>query len=250
MKTRNLLVSLIVVLAIGSAPGVAKAATYALHVGGICSQYFTQGGGRLGNWPGITSVDLVVDQRTSMVTASSQLKSKLDLYCTGGNNCYIFAYSNGGAVVSKTLATYDVNYNIVWVGNAASNEGGSELSGSQIQALLGGLTSTDCPLASNISPTDQRGGWTHDDTNGTILYMTAGEVAAYQSLIALWPFVLGENDGVVGFHSAGGKAQDEATSNVCTGVHYTNHVVPWACDGFYAKDHFGMKMLYILRAGG
>ncbi len=245
MKTRNLLVSLIVILTAGSAPGVAKANTYALHVGGICSQYFTQGGGRLGSWAGITSVNLVVDQRTSMVTASSQLKSKLDLYCTGGNNCYIFAYSNGGAVVSKTLATYNVDYNIVWVGNAASNEGGSELSGGQLAEWVAG-----CSLAGHITPSDLRPAWNHNDTNGTILYMTAGEVAAYQSLIALWPFVLGENDGVVGFHSAGGKAQAESTSNVCTGAHYANHVVPWACDGFYARDHFGMKMLYILRAGG
>src|SRR4030095_9501295 len=82
-------------------PITAQADTFDIHCGGICSTDF---GSTLGHWTGETSISAPIDQRDSMATATAQMAATLDTYCTGGNLCYVYVYSNGGAVMSRTLA--------------------------------------------------------------------------------------------------------------------------------------------------
>src|SRR5215813_1312507 len=107
-------------------PLTARADVFDIHVGGICSTSF---GDTLGHWPGETSINAPIDQRDSMATATTQMAATLDTYCTGSNLCYVYVYSNGGAVMSRTLALYSTPWNIAYVAASASNEGGSELGG-------------------------------------------------------------------------------------------------------------------------
>src|SRR5215468_12718911 len=119
--------SLPLVLAVSIAvPLTAHADVFDIHVGGICSTDF---GSTLGHWTGETSIDAPIDQTSSMATATTQMAATLDRYCTGNNLCYVYVYSNGGAVMSRTLALYSTQWNIGYVAAAASNEGGSELGG-------------------------------------------------------------------------------------------------------------------------
>src|SRR5262249_58539446 len=89
----------------------------------------TDFGPTVGHWPGETSINAPIDQRSSMATATAQMAATLDSYCTGNNLCYVYVYSNGGAVMSRTLALYSTAWNIGFVAASASNEGGSELGG-------------------------------------------------------------------------------------------------------------------------
>src|SRR5579859_7186350 len=114
------------VLAALAIPLTASADTFDIHVGGICSTDF---GTTLGQWPGETSIDAQIDQRDSMATATTQMAATLDRYCTGNNLCFVYVYSNGGAVMSRTLALYSTSWNIAYVAATASNEGGSEIGG-------------------------------------------------------------------------------------------------------------------------
>src|SRR6188768_3649382 len=90
-------------------PATADAAVYDIHLGGICSTGWEggKGGGYLGYWAGETPVNAYVDQQNSMSTATTQFAQTLDTYCTNGNVCYIYTYSNGGAVLSRTLSIYE-----------------------------------------------------------------------------------------------------------------------------------------------
>src|SRR5215813_3812820 len=107
-------------------PITARADTFDIHVGGICSTDF---GSTLGHWTGETSVNAPIDQRNSMATATTQMAATLDQFCTGNNLCFVYVYSNGGAVISRTLALFSTPWNIAYVAAAASNEGGSEIGG-------------------------------------------------------------------------------------------------------------------------
>ena len=94
--------SLPLVLALSLAiPLTAEADVFDIHVGGICSTNF---GSTLGHWTGETSINAPIDQTTSMATATTQMAATLDRYCTGSNLCFVYVYSNGGAVMSRTLA--------------------------------------------------------------------------------------------------------------------------------------------------
>src|SRR5215468_10856632 len=122
--------SLPLVLAVSIAvPLTAHADVFDIHVGGICSTNF---GSTLGHWAGETSIDAPIDQTTSMATATAQMAATLDTYCTGSNLCYVYVYSNGGAVMSRTLALNSRSWNIAYVAASASNEGGSEIGGTGV----------------------------------------------------------------------------------------------------------------------
>src|SRR5262245_9355660 len=68
-----------------SLPVAAHAGVYNIHLGGMCSTNFVEGNGsgRLGTWPGETSINASVDQRDSMAAATVQLAQLLDTYCLG-----------------------------------------------------------------------------------------------------------------------------------------------------------------------
>src|SRR5215468_8630056 len=122
--------SLPLVLAVSLAiPLTARADVFDIHVGGICSTDF---GSTVGHWTGETSINAPIDQRDSMATATSQMAATLDTYCTGSNLCYVYVYSNGGAVMSRTLALFSNAWNIAYVAASASNEGGSEIGGTGV----------------------------------------------------------------------------------------------------------------------
>ncbi len=223
----------------------ANATTYRIHVGGMCSTQFLggKGGGTLGNWSGSTSINAAVDQRNSMSTATTQLAGILNQYCTGSNWCYLYTYSNGGAVISRTLSLYSTNWNIGYVLNSASNEGGSEIGGTGwVGEIFGG-----CTLAGHIGTSDHRSGWNHDDTNGETIYGTGGYDGWWYSS----GFLPGEDDGAVAYHSAGALNDTYNVDWLCyqSQYHYSNHYTAWTCEG-YDLDHYGMKMKGICMTGG
>src|SRR3954469_11310238 len=148
--------SLLLVVALSLAiPLTAQADVFDIHVGGICSTDF---GSTLGHWTGETSINAPIDQTASMATATSQMAALLDQRCTGNNLCFVYVYSNGGAVMSRTLALFSTPWNIAYVASAASNEGGSEIGGTGfIGEIFGG-----CALAGHIGTSDHRNGWNHN----------------------------------------------------------------------------------------
>ena len=166
-----------------SAPAAAMAAggEARIHVGGICSQHFadpgSKGGGALGHWAGVASVDAWVDQRASMGQAVADLSKTLDRQCRGDAWCYVYAYSNGGAVVSRTLAQQDAErWNILWVFTTASNEGGSELSGGLGAQAAAGL-GPRCGPGARDSPRGHRARWEPHGTPGARVHGSWGSAA-------------------------------------------------------------------------
>jgi hypothetical protein len=245
-----------------------------IHVGGICSTDWVSGkklggapsaGGepsppesgntRLAQLEGVESVNAFVDQRTSMTTAVSDLRDELDRSCTGDDWCYLHGYSNGGAVISRTMATHaDDRWNILWVLHTASNEGGSELSGGTL-ASLGATLGLSCELAKRISPTDHRGAWNHDDTAGAMVYLVGGRREWWYTGSAPDFFGGDVNDGAVAAHSSAGLNDTYAVSDdepwMCFDpkYHFTNHQTAYDCEGV-DRDHYAMAMQGIAELGG
>jgi len=222
-------------------PTVASADTFNIHVGGICSTDF---GSTLGQWAGQTSINAPIDQRNSMATATSQMVGVLNQYCTGSNLCYVYVYSNGGAVMSRTLALNSTAWNIAYVAAAASNEGGSEIGGTGlIGQIFGG-----CALAGHIGVSDHRNGWNHNDTHGIVTGMIAGDGW-------LAPFVQsavlpGHDDGAVSEASAGGYASAGSHNSICeSGTKYANHQAWFSCE-YGSLNHLQMKLKMVCDDGG
>lgn len=219
--------------------------TFAIHLEGLCSTSFHDGKGdpRLGSWPGIESIAPEIDQRESMAVATSQLVEVLETYCTGEDWCFLYTYSNGGAVLSRTLSLHEGPFNILFALNSASNEGGSELGGfGWLGETVGG-----CPLSGYVGPSDHRAGWNHHDTNGVTFYQIGGYDGWWYSS-ALLP---GEDDGAVAYHSAGAYVRRVATDWLCGAPeeHWASHFAAWTCEG-YPLDHKGMKGKGICELGG
>lgn len=231
--------------------GSAAATVYNIHVGGVCSTLYTNGKGApssVGQWSGEVSISASVDQRNSMSTATSNMKSVLDQYCLGGNSCWIYTYSNGAAVISKVLATYSTNWNIDGVRNAGGNEGGSELGGTGwVAEAFGG-----CSLAgsSTILPSGHRNNWNHNDTNGVPITGVAGTGTIWWTLGVTHPLLPGNDDSVVAFHSAGGMSNAGSYSNVCSSPKYSNHFGLSGHCGGESKHHLNISKRFVCLDGG
>ena len=241
---RSLVGSLVVIaLAI---PATAAAGVYNIHVGGICSTGWEggKGNGYLGSWANETSISAPVNQNDSMATATGQLAATLDKYCTGTNNCYVYTYSNGGAVVSRTLSLYETGrWRIGYVVASASNEGGSELGGTGwVGEVFGG-----CYLAGHIGPSNHRNGWNHHDTNGITIGMIGGN--GWMAPYAQHSVLPGHDDGAVAHHSAGGFLSTGSYSTLCASGRYTGRQTWWSCE-YGDHDHYQMKMKGICNDGG
>jgi len=221
-------------------PMTADAETFNIHVGGICSTDF---GSTLGTWAGQTSVNAQIDQRDSMATATAQMTTTLDTYCTGANLCYVYVYSNGGAVMSRTLALHSTAWNIGYVASAASNEGGSEIGGTGVLASL-----FSCALSGHIGTSDHRNGWNHNDSHGIVTGMVAGNgwLAPYvQSAI-----LPGHDDGAVSEASAGGYATTTGRNSICeSATKYANHQAWFSCE-YGSLNHLAMKLKMVCDDGG
>lgn len=234
--------------------------TYMLHVGGVCSSSFTVGskgenGARLGQFRDVESVDLAIDQKSHMSNAVPQMAAHLDDYCTGQNDCIVYTYSNGGAVISKAIALHEANrWNILWVLQAASNEGGSEISDNFLAAPVTGIGFA-CDLADEIGPSDHRAGWNHNDTDGAMFYTLAGRDEWWYT--GGFPDFFGgsANDGAVAYHSSGGLndtyhvSDDEPWLCYQSQYHYANHQPAFTCEGL-DLDHNAMIMAGIDQLGG
>ena len=228
--------------------GTASATVYDIQMGGMCSTGFVggSGNGRLGNWSryGDISIDAPVDQNNDMGTATAQFANVLNTYCTGSNYCYIYTFSNGGAVVSRTLSLYATTWNIGYVANSASNEGGSEIGGTGwIGQIFGG-----CYIAGHIGPSDHRNGWNHYNTGGHVIGQIGGDgwLAPYAQSAVL----PGHDDGAVAEHSSGGFISTWSESSLCSSdPKWTNHQVWWSCE-YGSNNHYDMKMQAVCDDGG
>ncbi len=229
-----------------------------VHVGGVCSTGFAFGGKKtdawLGAWPNVLSVDAAVDQRESMAAAVGDLQQVLDQHCRGDSWCYLYAYSNGGAVVSKLLSLFaPERWNLLWATASGSNEGGSELSGGL--ADIGELLGATCELATAISPSDHRAGWNHNDTAGNTVYQLGGFDEWWYT--GGFPDFFGgsANDGAVAAHSSAGLvdtyyvSDDDPWLCFAPDAHWDNHEIAYRCEG-YDLDHYGMKMQGIFELEG
>lgn len=248
MKRAALIVTALATIATGAS--TAGAAVRNLYYGGTCSTNWedtaelTDGSTSLdtyGFWSGEETWNIYVRQTSNTSQAVSDLKARLDSLCTGGDLCYLFTYSQGGAIYSKLASTYGDNWNISWVAVSGNNEGGSELSSADWLAEL----ALGCSYASSVRPADNRPstGWNHNDTNGKQIRQFAGNIGAGH---VLWyvtsGFLPGEDDGVVAFHSSTGRTTTGSYTNACTGTHWSNHVVKGGgSDCEYAYDHLEIK---------
>ncbi|KAB2900315.1 MAG: hypothetical protein F9K40_09415 [Kofleriaceae bacterium] len=241
--------SLAIIAALVAVPAVASAATYNIHVGGVCSTRYTNGKGAassVGSWSGQISINASVDQRDSMSTATSHMKTVLDTYCGSGNSCRIFTYSNGAAVVSRTLAVYSTAWNITSINNSGGNAGGSELSKTSWVAEI----FTGCALASKIDPSSHRNGWNHNDTNGKPVYHIAGKGTIWWTFGTTKAFLPGEDDSVVAFHSAAGNSNTSSYSSVCSTPKYSNHFAyNGRCSG-ESQHHLNISKRFVCLLGG
>ena len=222
-------------------PMTANAGVFNIHVGGICSTDF---GSTLGRWTNQTSINAPIDQRDSMATATSQMVNTLNNYCTGSNICYVYVYSNGGAVMSRTLALFSNQWNIGYVAAAASNEGGSELGGTgYIGEVFGG-----CSLAGHIGTSDHRNGWNHNDTHGVVTGMVAGN--GWLSPYVQSSILPGHDDGAVSEASAGGYSTTGGHNSICeAGTKYANHQSWYSCE-YGSLNHLQMKLKMVCADGG
>lgn len=246
-------VSLLVVLALGGmteqlarADADSTVEINNLFFGGTCSDGWDDAARNsgyetidaFGFWAGEQTYDAYVTQLDNTADAVADLKWILDEYCTGEDSCYIFAYSQGGAIVSKVFNDYATTWNIYWVAVTGNNEGGSELSYADwvAELVLG------CPYASHVSPGDNRAaGWNHNDTNGEEIRQFVGDIGAEH---ALWwatsAFLPGDDDGTVAFHSAAGATTVGSYTDACSVTRWTNHVIRGPCAG-YTYDHLEIK---------
>lgn len=239
---KKTLAQFLVVAALTVIPCVASATNYIVHFGGMCSQYFTDpnakgGGGRVANISGWTSIDAWADQRNNMTTAVNDVVARLNTYCGAGNTCRLYGYSNGAAAISKALSVYgNGQWNISYVMTVGSAEGGSELSNTGwLAEIIGG-----CSMASQITPSNYRNGWNHNDTDGKQTYMLAGYKAFPFPQDATSVILPGEDDGAVAMHSGGGYASAGSYNDACGSGRWAYHSAVYWCR-FYL-NHYQMKM--------
>lgn len=215
---------------------------YILHVGGSCSSaWMNDEELRYASRTGWESTDAKIDNTESISASRDQLRTVLDQYCAKSKNqsCYIVSHSGGVALVNYTLDTSADNWNIVEVGATGGGDGGTEAWRFGIFAgLKNGVW--DCTFTQDLEPSYIRNLYNHNDTDGIAFQRYAGyDGAAYSSWL-----ILGEDDSVVPYHSAGGcVSASRYTSCGCT--KFTNHY--WkACQD---KNHDGIKMSYINAKG-
>lgn len=267
------------------APLNAYATNYMIHLSGMCSKDWTGASGltpggtgsssnggikNMGVFSGWTTINAGVDQtQGSLSVASSQLKSILDTYCTGSNNCWIMNYSAGDLVLGYTFAHSSYSWNVQSVNTTAGAAGGSSLAGTIASAVA-------CSFANNLTESASRNSYVHDyGYNGsTTIYraggnkhMTISNVACVAgSVINFLSFGLVSggtclqhmNDGAVAYQSSGGYQSSGDYNNVWlssdpAGSHWRSHASFWATgssDVGQNLNHYNMKGWLICYQGG
>jgi hypothetical protein len=268
-----------------------------LHVGGMCSTQWDYAGDpdRLADVSGIAgavSVELraVQTDNTGTQVAAKTLSRYLDACCTDSNSCIVYNYSNGDNVVgfaldqlatstevctgkgkNRTCET-SLAWNILEVRTAAGNGGGSELSdwGSLADLFA-------CSLASQISPSQMRALYDHNNTRGVPIYHMGGFLDQTTgsddiTLDAAWWFLPWHSDGAVAYHSAGARNDSvewcgdgnnlswdwDYFGNWCTdenlcssnyGTMFQGHAMAFCAMTMENSDHYDQKMAYIQHMG-
>ena len=239
--------------------------TNILHFGGMGSTHFEETSSsklnstaykvRLGG--PYNRVDAWVDQKTVPNVQSTylQVKSYLDQYCTGGNSCWIYAYSAGGSIVQYAIAAHPnrASLNILGLRCTACADGGSDL------ASWGRLAEmVTAPMASTLTKSTQRALFDHNVLGymGKTVYRSGGKghsawwPFSWSSAI-LWAgsaFCSGEDDGAVGLDSAGGCTSSAGRSDMnCT--KFAGNVCATAGCPVYKLDHYEMKIKGLIEAG-
>ena len=160
---------------------------------------------------------------------SVRLLEILNKYCRADQNqsCRIVADSLGGFTTAGTIAMYNSTglYNILYSTQVVSAEGGSEIANLgdtaiEILKFVFGLGDNEIAAAIEQSrdaiqalvTSSARGLFDHNRNNGTVFY----HVAARKSIWIAEPFLPGEDDTLVAFHSSCGYRTTGAF-NVCMG---------------------------------
>jgi len=236
----KVLVGFVIILTITLVSSQVFAATYILHLNGMCSQQWLDNSStRLAQAPGYISVNCVVNNTVSIANSASQFRiNYLDVYCKGSNWCYIVNYSMGDAIVGYINANYPANWNIAYIYTTAGAGGGSEIAIKGISSLF------SCGAANDLGVSTVRNKYNHNDTNGITVYHIGG----YKGIFGSSAILPGEDDGAVAYHSAGACVNSGSYTNLCSCTHWTNHVIAYTCTGYYL-DHYGMKMKFIYLKG-
>ncbi len=160
---------------------------------------------------------------------SVRLLEMLNQYCRAdqGQSCRIVAESLGGFTTAGTIAMYNQSglYNILYSTQIVSAEGGSEIANLgdtaiEILKFVFGLGDNQIAAAIEQSrdaidalvTSSARGLFDHNRNNGAVFY----HVAARKSIWIAEPFLPGEDDTLVAFHSACAYRTTGAF-NVCMG---------------------------------
>lgn len=184
--------------------------------------------------PGVDAVFVGYDGRRNPFAAtptagSVRLLGILNKYCRADQNqsCRIVADSLGGFTTAGTIAMYNRTgiYNVLYSTQVVSAEGGSEIANLgdtaiEILKFVFGLSSNEIATALETSrdaidalvTSSARGLFDHNRNNGTLFY----HVAARQSIWIAEPFLPGEDDTLVAFHSSCGYRTTGAF-DVCMG---------------------------------
>jgi hypothetical protein len=245
---------------------VAAQVTNILVVGGMCSTHFIESNSsKLNNTvyavrlPNTTynEIDVWIDQKTisNVQSTYNTMKSYLDTYCTGNNNCWLYGYSAGGSVIQYALASHPNPSSLHILGQrlAASADSGSDL------ANWGSLASLfACPMAPSLTKTTQRALFDHNwaGNHGITTYRSGGKGhSAWApwgwSSTALWAGssqCSGEDDGAVGADSSGGCTSSAGRSDLQCAKYTGNTCATSGCP-FPSLDHYEMKIKPMIEAG-
>jgi len=167
--------------------------------GGTPNEWDYWGGAR----PGVDPIPVNWDGRQRVADSNATVRDALDNYCRGDNECYLACHSAGCAQVGYALAMFGQEggadrWNILWVATAGSAEGGSEL------AETPNMFGEGVPLDQDLRVGTMRQLYAHDNTAGVKLFMFAGAgySDAHPSYGAGGPFLPGDDDLAVAYHSA------------------------------------------------
>ncbi|MGE0322713.1 MAG: hypothetical protein AB7K71_02525 [Polyangiaceae bacterium] len=245
MKARTLLAALTAAASVFASfafTSEASATTYSVYLHGRNTDGTPSGWGYWGGVvrPGINAVAVNYDGRAHISTANPTVRAGLNTYCSGSNSCYVACHSAGCAHLGYAIDKYGP-YNIIWINAAGSAEGGTELSD------VGSWAVGDA-LADDLKTGTVRGMYNHNNLRGVWEYNFAGGSDEATSWI-----VDGQDDGVVGYHSALGRSTtgdfcnpgddwwldrcNEVGMGTSTGSRFSYHYVYYRDDA-ESKDHY------------
>ena len=210
------------------------------------------------------------DPFTAIPTSGSvRLLQILNKYCRKdqGQSCRLVNDSLGGFTGAGTIALYNTTgiYNILYSTQIVSAEGGSEIANLgdtaiEILKIVFNLTGewtrelveTHDAIQALVT-TSARGRFDHNRSNGTMFY----HVAANKSIFIAEPFLPGQDDTLVAFHSSCGYRETNAFSKCmgekvrsCSWCFWEKKHLVTAWDGHRMHPAVPLTGLEIQHAGG